>query len=128
LYQEEFTGRLDLAQASATLNAQTPFASTQVKAFVSAAHRLLVIRCRYQAPEPLAASVQMERWGSRVFGHWFRQIRRDPGKGLGGTETQIKGNRLIIRQKLRTLSFVVEAEVVAHETSADSCSVQDEAS
>jgi hypothetical protein len=113
IYQQDFQGRLELAPAMASLQATTPFAKVSVSSYISADPAVLVVRCETSATEAFAPRVKLERWGSRVFGHWYTQVVRDPARGLEGTETTIEQKRIVIQQKLRTLSFVVAAQIVS---------------
>ncbi len=112
LYQQAFEARLQLATAIASLRATTPFARAVTSAYISAEHHALVVHCEFERPEAAAPQIQLERWGSRTFAHWYSQVNRDAGQGLGGTETSVERGRIVIRQKLRTLSFALAAQVV----------------
>jgi len=113
LYQEDFQGRLELATAVASLRATTPFAKVAVSSYVSADPAVLVVRCETNSSDAYSPQVRLERWGSRVFGHWYSLVVPDPSRGLEGTETHIERNRVVIKQELRTLSFVVAAQIVS---------------
>jgi hypothetical protein len=113
LYQKNFEARLGLATATASLDAQTPFGSAAASSYISSGHRVLVLNVQTNAPEPVPASVTLERWGSRTFAHWYSQVNRDPALGLDGTRTDVQRSRIVIEQKLRTMTFVVAAQVVA---------------
>lgn len=112
LYQSQFEGRVRLATGEATLQAATPFAAAAVSCYASAEHRVLVARCEMDAREAYAPGVTVERWGSRVFTRWYSRVNRDASRGLEGTATAIERGRVVIRQKLRTLSFVVAAQLL----------------
>ena len=112
LYQQDFEGRLELASGAASLRASTPFAKVAVSSYVSADPAVLVVRCETSSAESYSPTVRLERWGSRTFGHWYALVDRDPSRGLEGTDTRIERGRIAIRQELRTLSFVVAAQVV----------------
>ena len=112
LYQKDFEGRLELAPAVASLNASTPFAKVTASSYVSADPAVLVVRCETESEEAYAPRIRLERWGSRVFGHWYSLVVRDPSLGLEGTKTAIEQNRIVIEQKLRTLSFVMAAQII----------------
>jgi hypothetical protein len=112
LYQQDFQGRLELASGEASLQATTPFAKVAVSSYVSADPAVLVVRCEVAGMEAFSPRVKLERWGSRVFGHWYSLVVRDPSRGLKGTETTVERNRVVIQQQLRTLSFAMAAEVV----------------
>ena len=113
LYQKEFEGRLELATATATIQARTPFATSAVSAFLSAPHKVLVVRCEPGGAEPMPWQVRLERWGSRTFAHWYSQVNRDASIGLEGTAASVERRRIVIRQKLRTMEFAVVAEIVS---------------
>jgi len=113
LYLSDFQGRVGLADAVAGLRAQSPFGRASLRAFVSAAHKVLVIEIETETTEPVAHQVLLERFGSRVFAHWYSQVNRDPALGLDGTATEIQNDRIIIRQQLRTIHFVVGLALMA---------------
>lgn len=113
LYQQDFEARLELASATASFRATTPFAEVAASAYASAAHSVLALRCEMRAAEAYPVRLELERWGSRTFAHWYSQVLREPRRGLDGTRADVERNRIVIRQKLRTLSFVVAAELVA---------------
>ena len=112
LYQLDFQARLELASAQASLRAATPFAKVAVSSYVSAGDQVLVVRGETSGAEAYPRQIELERWGSRTFGHWYSSVVRDPARGLDGTDTSVEKNRIVIHQKLRTLSFVLAAQVV----------------
>jgi len=112
LYQQDFEARLELASAMASLRAVTPFAQVTANSYVSAESRVLVLHCELSGTEPYAPQVRLERWGSRTFTHWYGQVNRDPRYGLEGTKTSVEGGRMVVHQTLRTLSFVLMAQVL----------------
>ncbi|CAN5777482.1 glycoside hydrolase family 95 protein [soil metagenome] len=111
-YLKEFRGGLRLSDATAHLSAESPFGTTELDAYVSQEFQTLVVRGRTISREPIRQSVLLERFGSRSFGHWFSVVNRDAELGLSGTQTSVENERIIIRQQLRTLSFVVAMAVV----------------
>jgi len=113
LYQQDFQARLELAAARASLRARTPFAQVSISCYASAADQVLVLRGETGGTEAYPRQMTLDRWGSRTFGHWYSYVVRDPTRGLDGTETSVEKNRIVIRQKLRTLSFVLAAQLVA---------------
>ena len=118
LYQQAFQARLELATAKTSLRAQTPFASASVSSYVSVGHHVLVVRGETDGAEGYPRQIKLEHWGSRTFGHWYSYVLRDPKRGLDGAEASVETNRIIIRQKLRTLSFVLAAQVVSNDQGA----------
>jgi len=112
LYQKDFQARIQVASAQASLRAETPFAKAAISSYVSAMDQVLVVRGETGGVEGYPRQIELERWGSRTFGHWYSYVVRDPARGLGGTETTVEKDRIVIHQKLRTLSFVLAAQVV----------------
>lgn len=113
LYQQEFEARLALADATAHVQATTPFGRVIAESLISAEHRTMLVTVDLEGDELPACQVQLERWGSRTFAHWYRQIRREPEIGLAGTETNVEHDRIVIEQELAAIHFVVAAQVLA---------------
>lgn len=112
-YLKDFQGRLRLADATVALRANSPFGQSELRAYVSQPHRTLVVRAETTAPEAIRQWATLERFGSRAFGHWYSQVNRDASLGLSGTQTSVENRRILIRQQLRTLRFVVAMVLVA---------------
>ncbi len=112
LYQKNFEARLEMATATATLHAETPFADVRMSSLLSAPHKVLAVRCELKSEDPSGIRATLERWGSRTFAHWYAQVNRDPSIGLDGTASNIERGRVVIRQKLRTMDFAVAAALV----------------
>lgn len=118
-YLKDFHGRLRLADATVALRANSPFGQSEVRAYVSQKHRTLVVRAETTASEAIRQWATLARFGSRAFAHWYAKVNRDASIGLSGTQTQVENGRIIIRQQLRTLRFVV---AMALAPDAGSCS------
>ena len=112
LYQQDFEARLELGSATASFRAVTPFAELTSRSYISNEFRVLVQHCEMKGTEPYAPQIKLERWGSRVFAHWYSMVNRDPRNGLEGTTASVERSRMVIHQKLRKLSFVLMAQVV----------------
>lgn len=115
LYQEDFEARLDLAGASANLNARTPFSKVNIVSYASSRQKVIVICCDVEYKEDTPTNITVERWGSRTFAHWYAQIKRDPSIGLSGTETKVTEDTIKIFQKLRNLDFVMGIRIAGEE-------------
>ena len=83
LYQQDFQARLELASAQASLRAATPFAKVAVSSYVSAGDQVLVVRGETSGAEAYPRQIELERWGSRTFGHWYSSVVRDPVARVG---------------------------------------------
>lgn len=113
LFLADFTGRIGLADATATLRAESPFGTAEIRTYVSRPHNVLVLHAQTETAEAVGQRVVLERIGSRTFAHWYSQVNRDPAIGLGGTTTAIENGRLILRQQLNAINFVVAMALVA---------------
>lgn len=107
LYLKEFVARLEVFPARATLRATTPFSEVELAAFASREAGVLVIDYRDALAEPVPRRISLERWGSRVFAHWYATIVRDPSRGLDGTDAGTDDGRIWITQRTRSNRFAV---------------------
>lgn len=111
-YLTDFQGRLRMAEAAVELRADSPFGQSQFRAYASQKYHVLVVRAETTAAEAIRQWATLERFGSRAFGHWYSQVNRDAAIGLSATRTQVEHGRILIRQQLRTLRFVVAMALV----------------
>lgn len=111
MYLREFTARLELFPARATLRAATPFSTVEIETWVSRTPACLIVRYQDELEDPSPRHVGLERWGSRVFAHWYRTIVRDAERGLAGTASGSDGRHVWIVQKTRSHTFAVAATV-----------------
>ena len=109
MYLSEFHARLELHPARATLRAVTPFSMLEIETWTNRDPVCLVVSYRDALEEPLPRRIALERWGSRVFAHWYRTIVRDPRLGLGGTASGADGAHIWIVQQTRSHRFAVAA-------------------
>lgn len=105
VYQKDFAARLSLADASAYVDAETPFGSISARMFASADSRTTVLHCRVTSDEGEAPEIRLARWGSRVLWRWYAKQLPEPEIGLDGTETCADGNRIFITQELNGTKF-----------------------
>jgi hypothetical protein len=110
-YLKDFEARLDLGKAQTLCRSSAPFADVECQAWVSREAQVGVIRCCGKTDEPLSWRINLSRWGSRTFGHWYAQIKTDPSLGLQGTSSGSNGKTLWIQQKLREMDFVLAVRV-----------------
>lgn len=112
LYLNDFELRLDLHHATAQLRSETPLGKVRAEVFMPARAEnetagLLCVDYRDELSEAVSREIALERWGTRVFGHWYRLIRRDPELGLDGTESGMTDGVAWIMQQTRTTRFAV---------------------
>lgn len=110
-YLKKFSARLSLFPAEVSLNAETPFSRVRMKTWMNSDPSCLIIQWSDDLDEAIPRKITLERWGSRVFAHWYRTIVRDPSRGLGGTEASVHGDVIILRHSSRSHDFVVAAKV-----------------
>jgi len=108
IYAESYQSRLSLSDATANIDAKTPFCSTSVKSFVARENDVVAVRAKIDQKEILPFSVEMERWGSRTLAYWYLRFEPDNyEKRLDGTNTYIKEGAMYISQKLNGTCFAV---------------------
>ena len=110
-YLTRFEARLDLAGAAMLLEADSPFGSLAIKAFVDCDTGLLYLDLRTSLRDAPALEVELQRFGSRTFSHWYSRTRRDPTIGLAGTEAAVGDSRLFVSHRLTTGPFGVGADL-----------------
>ncbi len=111
-YLKNFEGRLSLTDAQATWQAEGPLGRACCRAFVAADPPVMVIRYEDELAEPVARRVTLARWGSRVFEHWYRYIRREFHLGPEGTNAECEGDEAWIQQPTRSLDFAMACKLV----------------
>ena len=118
MYLTEFEGRLSLADAQAAWSAAGPLGTVRCRAFVAREPAVLALRYEDELAEPVTRRVVLARWGSRVFEHWYRFVRRDSHLGLGATRAGCDGDEAWIEQDTRSLHFAMAAKLVGPGVSA----------
>jgi alpha-L-fucosidase 2 len=112
LYLTGFNARLNLADASLSLEAISPFGKVSLKAFVDHESGVLFYDMSSDLNEDVPIDVTVERFGSRTFASWYSQINRDATIGLSGTETTVDNIGAFITQKLSGGTFAVGGSVI----------------
>jgi len=112
LYLSDFKAKLNLADASLTLNASSPFGKISLKALVDHETGSLFYELGSDLNEDVPLEVTVERFGSRTYSHWYHQINRDATIGLSGTEAMADPTGVFIAQKLSSGTFAVGGNVM----------------
>ena len=110
-YLSEFEARLSLSDATFTLHASGPLGTVDFRAFVDHQTGVLCASARTVLSEPVSVQVNTQRYGSRTFGHWYSQVKRDPSVGLSGTEASVTEGVASIAQELSTGTFAFGSRV-----------------
>ena len=112
MYLTDFEGRLSLSDATATWRAESPFGTVSCSAMITHDPAALVVHYEDELTEEVPRRIVLGRWGSRVFEHWYRFVRRefffgfaDPVVGCGGDEAWVV-------QETRSLGFALAAKII----------------
>jgi len=112
LYLSDFKAKLNLADASLSLESTSPFGKVGLKAFVDHETGTLIYDLSSDLKEDVPIEVAVERFGSRTYSHWYSQINRDATIGLSGTEALADKSGAFITQKLSSGTFAVGGSVI----------------
>ena len=110
-YLSDFEARLSLADATLLLDAAGPLGKVSIRAFVGDHDGVLRASIDADLCEPATVQVEVQRFGSRTFGHWYSQVRRDPESGLSGTEAHAGNGLAAVTQRLSTGVFCLGCRV-----------------
>lgn len=115
----DFEGRLSLAKGEASFAAKTGFAKTVVRSWLAQDRNVWVVECDSAADAKFveggasAATVSLERLGSRAFGGWYAGgYVKDPASGLGSTRTTLANGDMILEETGDGMNFVVACRIL----------------
>ena len=111
MYLEDFEGRLSLYDARASWKAEGPLGMAACRAFVSREPPVMAIHYEDRLSEPVERQVTFARWGSRVFEHWYRYVRRDHHLGLATPRMGCQEDEAWLVQETRSLQFAVACKL-----------------
>jgi alpha-L-fucosidase 2 len=114
LYLTGFKAKLNLADASLTMEAASPFGKVGLRAFVDHGTGVLLYHLDTGFNEDVPVDISIERYGSRSYSHWYRQINREASIGLAGTEAFADAEGSYLTQKLTTGIFAAGGSVIRH--------------
>lgn len=112
IYQKRFESRLSLADATASIDAETPWAHAKIQAFASEKTKTAILHVEAEYQEAMSLRAELSRWGSRSFMYWYGAYRDDTSIGLGGTEAALIDGCMCITQKLQGNNFCVAVKPV----------------
>jgi hypothetical protein len=113
LYLSDFAARLNLADASLTLDARSPFGAVRLRAFVDHESGVLFCELGTDCSEDVPVDISVERFGSRTFSHWYSLINRDASVGLSGTDAGAGPDCAWITQALSGGKFAAGGSVIS---------------
>ena len=111
-YLSAFKGKLNLAEASLSIEAASPFGEVSLKAFIDHNTGTILYDLKSDLTENVPVDIVVERFGSRTFSHWFSQINRDASIGLSGTEAFNDDNGVYITHQLTDGAFATGGSVI----------------
>jgi len=112
LYLTDFNARLNIADASLNIEADSPFGKVALKAFIDHKSGTLLYELDSDLNENVPIEVAVERFGSRTFSRWYSQINRDATIGLSGTKAIADEKSVYITQKLSSGTFAIGGSVI----------------
>ena len=112
MYLSDFKAKLNLADASLSLEATSPFGKVGLRAFVDHETGTLFYDLNSDLNEDIPLELTVERFGSRTYSHWYSQVNRDATIGLSGTEAMSDNSGVFITQKLSSGTFAVGGSVI----------------
>ena len=114
MYLSGFKARLNLADASLSLDGTSPFGKVNLKAFIDHQSGNLFCELGSDLNEDVPLKISVERFGSRTYSSWYSAINRDASIGLSGTEAIADDKGIYITQKLSGGTFAVGGSVIHH--------------
>jgi hypothetical protein len=112
LYLSDFKAKLNLADASLSLESTSPFGRIKLRAFADHRTGTLFYDLESDLNEDVPVDIAVERFGSRTYSHWYSQINRDASIGLTGTEVMADDKGIFLTQKLTSGKFGVGGKVI----------------
>jgi len=110
-YQEQFEARISLGDGSVSIQNETPFVKTDLKAFASHDAKATVLMLDVEFEEPREIRSDLKRWGSRAF-HYFGYYEDIKDMRLSGTDSYVDQNCLCVTQQLTGNNFCVAVKPV----------------
>ena len=111
IYLEDFEARLSLYDATARINAKTPFSKTELSAFASEGAGCAVVTLKTTDHDAQTLRARLERWGSRTMAYWYMRYQKKPEIGLSGAAADMLGDIMVTSQELADIHFSVAALV-----------------
>ncbi len=113
MYLNDFQAHLDLYRAQVAVDAESPLGSVRAVIWGSSEPGVLVLNYQESSSQPLRREIELSRWGSRRFFHWYSQyVPAATRTGLEGTRAGADRTHIWIEQKLRRTSFAVVVRFV----------------
>ncbi|MBE5816798.1 MAG: hypothetical protein E7315_03645 [Clostridiales bacterium] len=116
IYQKNYEGRLSLHDATASINADTPFSQSSITAFSSHANNVTAVKIKSRKDKNIPIGISLKRWGSRTLWFWYSNFNPDIDNGLYGTQSYCENGIMSITQRLNPTVFSVSVLPVSVST------------
>jgi len=90
-YLSDCQGRISLADASVQLGVTGPLGAVDFRAFVNHDDGVLCCEVESDRGDDTPVEITVERYGSRMFHHWYASVNSDACQGLAGTDSRADG-------------------------------------
>jgi len=117
-YMKDACARISLADATIRATISGPLGEVELEAFVARQENTLCLTVRSRLPEDIPLEIAVERFGSRMFHHWYCVTRSNPELGLLGTAAKVRENTLFVTHQLNTGTFALGARVLPEKSLA----------
>ena len=111
-YLNDYDMTLDLSRAEINMKSDTPFAKYAAKGWGSLEYGCVVWEVAAQNEEPVERTIDLERYGTRAFFHYYESFSRDTKRRLYGVTAGERDGCMYITQELRGLTFTTAACVL----------------
>ncbi len=116
LYLSDCRGRLSLADACVHLAVSGPFGSVTFKAFVNHSDNTLCCDIQSDMKEDTPIDITVERYGSRMFHHWYCVLKSNPAHTqavVEGTSASTDSKGMYVSHQLTGGKFALGTRVLA---------------
>lgn len=110
-YLKDFSARINLADASIDISAVSVFGRVKIRALIDHTTGTLRADVTAKLSEPTPTDISLQRFGSRIFSHWYSRVRCEPELGLTGTHAHADANTLAVTHKLTSGTFAAAAHI-----------------
>ena len=117
LYINRYNASLSMYNATARTRVEGTFGTFDTEFYVHAEHPVAVLNYRAEYAGALAragspVTVELERWGSRVFGWWYSGVQGGASMDAGEAAVRTDGDDLVLRAAFRGVDVALRCRIV----------------